>query len=482
MLQGGANLADRHLCVTATLLVMSASVGRWGDVPHARQRRPRQSGRRKSKARRATWMGQRVRCAASWASRRHRPESRPVGPLSASAESYVGQIRNLIFDSGQEGYNHRLNGRIDMRDLAKQIEIRRKEITSERLSMSIGELAGLYRRAELDIHPKFQRILRWKDYQKTRLIESLLLRIPIPSLFVAQDPDGSWDVVDGVQRLGTIFQFIGILKKPDGELQTPLVLRGTHLLPGLEGYTFNSDAGPRHFSQSQQLDFQRLRLDLQIILKESEASTKYELFERLNTGGSNASEQEVRNCVLVWMNEQRYDWMTDHLAEDANFTETVILPDRAEDEQFRLELVLRFLCLHTMRDPELKKIRDLGEFLNEQNREFAQDDDYDEKKHEAIFRDTFERINEAAGSNAFRKYDAERGFRGGFLISAFEAVALGVAFNAKRWSTNGSSKKLAKLIETMWNQKDFIQHIGTGVPAKTRIQHSIPFGRQYFRP
>jgi uncharacterized protein with ParB-like and HNH nuclease domain len=72
-------------------------------------------------------------------------------------------------------------------NLEEQIEKRRKEIHSDRLSMSLGELEGLYERGEIDIHPKFQRVLRWSDDQKTRLIESLLLRIPIPPLFVAQD-------------------------------------------------------------------------------------------------------------------------------------------------------------------------------------------------------------------------------------------------------------------------------------------------------
>lgn len=79
--------------------------------------------------------------------------------------------------------------------LDQRIDVLRKEIKSDRLSMSIGELAGLYQRGELDIHPKFQRFLRWSDEQKTKLIESILLRIPIPPIFVAQDPDGRWDVV-----------------------------------------------------------------------------------------------------------------------------------------------------------------------------------------------------------------------------------------------------------------------------------------------
>ncbi len=93
--------------------------------------------------------------------------------------------------------------------LEKQIAALRKEINTDRLSMSIGELQSLYEKGELDIHPKFQRVLRWSDAQKTKLIESLVLRIPIPPIFVAQDESGRWDVVDGVQRLGTIFEFWG---------------------------------------------------------------------------------------------------------------------------------------------------------------------------------------------------------------------------------------------------------------------------------
>jgi len=100
--------------------------------------------------------------------------------------------------------------------------------------MSIGELESLYERNELDIHPKFQRVLRWSEGQKTKLIESLLLRIPVPPIFVAQDSSGHWDVVDGVQRLGTVFEFLGVLRAPDNSLHEPLRLTATKLLPALQ--------------------------------------------------------------------------------------------------------------------------------------------------------------------------------------------------------------------------------------------------------
>lgn len=90
--------------------------------------------------------------------------------------------------------------------------------------MSIGELINMYKDNELQVQPDFQRFFRWNDNQKTRLIESILLGIPIPPIFVAQGEGGIWDVIDGLQRLSTILEFVGVLKNEDGILEPPNVL------------------------------------------------------------------------------------------------------------------------------------------------------------------------------------------------------------------------------------------------------------------
>ncbi|MFM0518295.1 DUF262 domain-containing protein [Caballeronia jiangsuensis] len=105
----------------------------------------------------------------------------------------------------------------------KDVDSKRREISSDNLSMSVGELLNLYKDSELDIHPEFQRVFRWGLQQKSRLIESLLLGIPLPSLYVATNDSGVWEVIDGVQRLSTIFEFMGELTGPvsseDGDLE-----------------------------------------------------------------------------------------------------------------------------------------------------------------------------------------------------------------------------------------------------------------------
>ncbi len=99
-----------------------------------------------------------------------------------------------------------------MSELQTQIDAARMQVHTDSYPMSIGELVNLYEDGELDIHPEFQRVYRWSEEQKSKLIESIILGIPLPSIFVAQRRDGVWDVVDGLQRISTILSFMGKLK------------------------------------------------------------------------------------------------------------------------------------------------------------------------------------------------------------------------------------------------------------------------------
>ena len=84
--------------------------------------------------------------------------------------------------------------------LQEEIDKARGDIKTDAYPMSIGEWINLYRDEELDIHPEFQRFFRWNPGQKSRFIESILLGIPIPPIFVAQTTKGIWDVVDGLAK------------------------------------------------------------------------------------------------------------------------------------------------------------------------------------------------------------------------------------------------------------------------------------------
>ncbi len=84
--------------------------------------------------------------------------------------------------------------------LQEEIDLAAREIVTDAYQMSIGELINLYRDGDLDLHPEFQRFFRWTRAQQSRLIESILIGLPLPSIFVYQRADGVWDVIDGLQR------------------------------------------------------------------------------------------------------------------------------------------------------------------------------------------------------------------------------------------------------------------------------------------
>ena len=237
--------------------------------------------------------------------------------------------------------------------LTDEIRTRRIEIRSDEYDMSLGELINLYRDGELDIHPEFQRFFRWTPEQKTRLIESILLGIPIPSIFVSQREDGVWDVIDGLQRLSTILQLVGILKDENGQPLPQLVLTKTKYLPSLEGKRWEDEDNQEYgIGTDNQLLIKRSKIHVSIVLRESSPTTKYELFQRLNTGGSQLSDQEVRNVILITENPQFYRWVK-RLAENQDFSNTIAITDRAQLEQYDVELVVRFLVFRNKDEQSL---------------------------------------------------------------------------------------------------------------------------------
>ncbi|MBI5289473.1 MAG: DUF262 domain-containing protein [Chloroflexi bacterium] len=347
--------------------------------------------------------------------------------------------------------------------------------------MSIGELLNLYRDNELDIHPEFQRFFRWTLSQKSRLIESLLLGIPLPSIFVSQRRDGVWDVIDGVQRLSTIFQFIGVLRNETGDLVPPLVLSATKYLPSLEGRVWEDEEHPeRDLGRDHQLIVKRSKIDVKIVLRESDEQSKYELFQRLNTGGSPLSDQELRNCIIITINGDFYRWINE-LAHYQPFQDCISVSERLRDEQYDLELVTRFLVLRNKPDEELRQVGEIGDYLTDRIVEMAQDEAYQREVEERAFKATFDYLARCLGDDSFRRYDAQRQkFRGPFLISAFEFIALGIGRHYQDFGEGRDPEVVAGIVKTAWADPALTNHIGSGVRASSRIPYTIPLGRARF--
>lgn len=365
--------------------------------------------------------------------------------------------------------------------LADEIKQWSSSVHTDAYAMSIGELINLYEDKELDIHPEFQRFFRWTSAQKSRLIESILLGIPLPSIFVAQRDDGVWDVIDGMQRLSTIFQLVGVLKDEADKVITPLTLERTKYLPSLAGMSWESNDPTTELPAGDKLAIKRSKLDVKIIKKQSDKHARYELFQRLNTGGSQLSDQEVRNCILISIDPPAYRALRE-LASSPDFEACCELTDRQTDEQYDLELVLRFFLLAEMSESSIRSIADIGEFLTQHMIDSATEKQLICDRLRSAFKRTFGLLKNALGPESFRRYSSEKGrFEGGFLISGFEAVALGLGHKfLSEPSATVPEDLVREKVMHLWTESRFLSGIGSGKRASERMPVSIPFGRKLF--
>lgn len=364
--------------------------------------------------------------------------------------------------------------------LQDEIDQKRREIRTDGYSMSIGEWISLYENNELDIHPEFQRFYRWSEIQKTSLVESILLGIPIPPIFVSQRKDGVWDVVDGLQRLSTIFQLLGILKDEKGKLIEPLILQATKYLPSLAGMRWHDAKFPKNtLSSDAQLSFKRSKIAVSIILRESDENAKYDLFQRLNTGGSKLSPQEVRNCLLVMLNKKMYEWLQ-KLSQHDSFKEVCALSDRPIEESYDIELVLRFMVLYNIPEAEIDSVGDVGAYLTDKMILLANDKKFSYQLNEKAFIETFDLLSVTVGDGAFKRFNiSKKRHEGGFLLSQFEVIALGVAFNL-RSNVPITKVRLPKKIESIWTNPEYTSWAGSGITAARRLPRLLPLGRKLF--
>ena len=93
-------------------------------------------------------------------------------------------------------------------ELENQIDQKIGEVRTEPLDLSYGEIINLHAGKELIIQPEYQRLFRWSPEQKSRLIESILLELPIPQVFVIENQDGVYELIDGLQRISSVLQFV----------------------------------------------------------------------------------------------------------------------------------------------------------------------------------------------------------------------------------------------------------------------------------
>ena len=346
----------------------------------------------------------------------------------------------------------------DIIALQKQLMEQKMKVDFNTYDLSIKEIISMVIDGLIDISPEYQRQFRWEEDRQSSLIESLYLGIPIPSIFMATNADGTWELVDGVQRVNTVLRFATnqeerekIIKK--GIENTPLKLQGLTKLSTFNGYEYSGLP----------VDIQnKLRLTsvkVTTLSDKSDKDVRFDLFERLNKGGVSLSDQEIRSCVY----RGNFNDYIRRMANNKHFKHCVHLSDSQEADGTREELVLRFFAYLYDMDSFVHNVKDfLNQYMKKADKDFAYLD------NEKLFTKVFEEIDNALPNGISKG-------RKNTPLNLYEAVAVGAA---KAMLSKGKIKTDG--IEDWIKDKELISFTTGATNTKSNVVGRIDFCRAKF--
>lgn len=399
-------------------------------------------------------------------------------------------------------------------NLQEAIDSKIKGIKITSLDISFNEIADMYQNGELIIKPDYQRTFRWDLEKRSRFIESLLLEMPIPPIYVVEIDSGVYELIDGLQRISTYLWFRGMLKDDDlacinsrtddtidaddvddindddntndtgrsvspNKVSTIEVAENDFKLKGCDIAIELNECSFNDLPISLQIRAKRCFITLKVLRKGTDPALKYHMFKRLNTGGEELTDQEIRNCSIRLIDSKFLDFIIE-LSKDANFQKTInYIGKKKKEKKSDEELVLRFFALKNDINSFVHKVDD---FLTGYMEKVAISDSknvpiFDYNKEREIFEKTFMYLNQALGEKAFSPLRKGSDIPSGFSVYQYEAIVYGIQFILDRLDSKEIGVELlkSKLMEAKKDEQFKRETSGGGKNAisalKTRCEY-----------
>lgn len=272
-------------------------------------------------------------------------------------------------------------------DSSLTLEENERKIIWQAKDFSIREFLTMKNDGELDLQPEYQRNFVASDQIASKLIESILLDVPIPVVYLAEESDGSYSVIDGQQRLTSFISYLEG-KFPDSR---PFKLSGLKVLSELNRKLFTDlDIGLQKKIRS-------TTIHSIIIKKESNADIKFEIFERLNTGSTKLNEDEIRNTVY----RGEYISLLAELSENATF-HNLVRKDNFKKRMIYRGMILRFFALSERSYLNYKS--SMKQFCNRELRDNRHINAEKAQEYRNRFEHCLDLVKIVFGDKAFRRY------------------------------------------------------------------------------
>ncbi|GAB2746688.1 DUF262 domain-containing protein [Kitasatospora kifunensis] len=353
----------------------------------------------------------------------------------------------VITDVETEDIGERIDNPFD----PDQIEVQTRNPT-------VSLLLNRIRRGTVDLAPDFQRRAGiWTAKAQSRLIESLLLRITLPTLYAAEVEDDIWAIVDGVQRLSTIARFVA----PEAIDSEPLRLTGLEYLKDLDGCTFEDLPGRL------QTRIEEAELVVLLIRRGTPEEVKFNIFARINTGGRPLTRQELRHALIPGTSRVfLYELAT--TAEFMQATAHSVSPERMSDR----EMCLRFLAF-VLAPPELYTNQDFDGFLRRAMHEINRLNDEGLGMLREQFKGSMRASRLVFGEHAFRKRFPASDRRSPVNKAIFEAQAVTLSWRSEAEIAALAERRelVAEKFLDLMHDASFVTAVSSGTGDVAKVKH-----------
>jgi hypothetical protein len=346
-----------------------------------------------------------------------------------------------------------------------------REVLTRAGDPQVTALHSKSKRGKLILQPEFQRQFVWDRKKASRLVESVLLRVPLPIIYLSEQPDGNEYVIDGQQRLTSLFSFI------DGKFPNGDPFR----LTGLTAYQELNRKSFAEISTEFQDRIQEYSLRTVTLLKQSDADLKFEIFERLNTGSEPLNDMELRNCIY----RGPYNALLKELAAEPDFRGLLGLKS-GEKRMRDVELVLRFASF--FHSTYLKYTSPMKRFFNQDMLARQNLSDAEADKLRKGFKNALSLIKSLLGTeHAFKRfYPGELQSPGGrwetkkFNASLYD-VLMGVLWDKDKNQVMAALDALREgWIDLMVNNADFRESIERSTSSQDMVKRRFDLTRNLF--
>lgn len=316
-----------------------------------------------------------------------------------------------------------------------------RKLVTQPYDLGLKSLSSDIESGRISLSIEYQRRYVWDAGKASRLVESLLLNVPIPVCYFAENEDGSYEVIDGLQRLTTIREFLDNRTK----------LSGLSVLSELNGKGFK-DLAPR---DQRRLENRTIRCI--VITEESNPDIKFDVFERLNTGAATLTAQELRNSVY----RGKFNDTLKELSAETWFTDNLgNLSNKRMDLE---ELVLRYFALTNELSDYKPPLRQLLNGYMRTNRQVTPSAEEIDR-----FRDVCEKVRTVFGDTPYRGYESKNSVN----KAIFDALMIPVAF-ADREALVEKASEASKILETLETNEQFRTAIGRATADRQRMLYRI---------